>query len=642
MHNAKTIHRILTIGARRKLVLTVILLVFGRAPLPASVEPSLHEPAETPPAVEAAEPALTLGADKQLIEAVSSVEPPKEDLPISPIQAEILFSPLRPVDVTGPRQVLGDFLARMATAEALHDAVMASYLASNRAYLNREENAVARRISAVHETAAQTLNFDAIADDLESHEDRLRLALALKEILDRVPPPPPDEIPDEATLVGESKDRWRIPGTEIEIRRVDSGDRQGEWLFSAPTVERLPDFYERVRHLPKVDGAPPMDRFAEFNRSIIGMRNIIPLRWMLALPPWMNATWLDQPVWRWLGFLIAVGLVLLVRKLVGRLVWCLVREGEEHLLRNAWARALHPVVMLGMLWWLRYFCTHNLLFGYPVYPLLVATLTVGLYLVGVWVIWALARAIGESVIRAQHMLPLSVDGQLTRLSARLLALVFTVVLMIEGANGLGLPVYSVVAGFGVGGIAIALAAKESLGNLLGSFTVMIEKPFRLGDYVRIGDIEGIVTQVGFRSTRVRTFYDSELSIPSSKIIESNIDNLGRRKARRVMTTLGVTYDTSPEKIRAFVDAVKELIAGHTHTSKENCLVAFNDFGDSSLNIVVSFFLNVPDRATELAQREDVLLKIVELAAGMGVEFAFPTRTLHLASAPSGTVGPPSA
>lgn len=644
MHATETTHTLVASGTLRMLVLVGLLSAFGGARLSAAVEASRHEqeaPLVAAGAVEAA-PTLPFVADQRLLEAVSAGEPPKEGLPISPTQAGILFSPLRPVDVSGPREVLGDFLARMAIAEALHDAVTANYIASGRLFLNPEETAVAERTRSLYGSATQTLNYDAIADDLQSHEGRLRIALALKEVLDRIPLPPPDQIPDGETLAAESQDRWSIPGTEIEIRRVDSGDHQGDWLFSPPTVERLPDFYEKVRHLPKIDGAPPTDRFADFNKSIIGMRNIIPPRWMLALPPWMTVTWLDQPVWRWLGFLVAVGVVLLVRHLAGCVMRCVIREDAEHLLRNAWARTLHPLVMLAMLWWLRYFCMHNLLFGYPVYMPLVTALTASLYLMGIWGIWALARAVGESVIRTQHMLPLSVDGQLARLTARLLALVFTVMLIIEGANRLGLPVYSVVAGLGVGGIAIALAAKESLGNLLGSFTVMIEKPFRLGDYVRVGDIEGIVTQVGFRSTRVRTFYDSELSIPSSKIIESNIDNLGRRKVRRVMTTLGVTYDTSPEKIRAFVDAVKELIAGHPHTSKENCLVAFNDFGDSSLNIMVSFFLNVPDRATEIVQREDVLLKIVDLAASMNVQFAFPTRTLHVASAPSGAAGPPSA
>lgn len=633
----------------RRLALAAVLLAFSGAFSAATVEPSLQEPVSTPPAVHTVEtfevlptPTSTLLADQQLVEAVSAVEPPKQQLSIAPEQAEILFSPLLPVDVAGPRQVMGDFLARMATAEALHDAVTASYLASNRRFLSPEEAAAAQRIRSVYASATQTLNYDSIAKDLQSHEGRLRLALALKEVLDRVPLPPPDAIPDEAALLAQSQDRWRVPGTEIEIRRMDSGDRMGEWLFSAPTVERLTDFYDRVRHLPKVDGAPAVDRFADFNRSIIGMRNIIPLRWMIALPPWLTLLWLEQPVWRWLGFFIAVALVLLVRSLVGRLVRCLVREDEEHLFRNAWVRTLQPLAMLGLVWWLRYFCMHNLLFGYPVYAPLVTVLTALLYLAGVWAIWALARAAGESVIRTQHMLPLGVDGQLVRLTVRLFALVAAVVLIIEGANRMGLPVYSVVAGLGVGGIAIALAAKESLGNLLGSFTVMIEKPFRLGDYVRIGDIEGTVTQVGFRSTRVRTPNDSELSIPSSKIIESNIDNLGRRKARRVMTTLGITYDTPPEKIRALIAGLKKIIEEHPCTSKENSYVAFNDFGDSSLDILVSFFLNVTTRGEELQQREDVLLKFVELASGMGVEFAFPTRTLYMAKATGESASPSTA
>ncbi len=598
--------------------------------------PLLPAEGEAAPPAEAA----SLEQDQRLLHAVSSDEA-AEDLSIAPRQAEILFSPLLPVDTTGPRQVLADFLERVDTAHNLYDAIMASYLASGRLFLDAEENAVARRIRGVYESVTRTMDFGSIADDLQSHEGRLRLALALQEVLDRVALPPTEEIPDQATLMADSKDRWRIPGTEIEIRRIDSGDREGDWLFSAATVKRLPDFYERVRHLPKIDGRPPGDRLAEYNASIIGMRNIIPLRWMVALPRWMTATWFEQPVWRWTGLLLAVGLMLVVRAVVSRLIGAFIRRHGEERLRTAWARAIHPVVLLAVLWWLRYFSVHNLLFGYPVYEPLVTVLTTGGYLAAVWLLWALARAAAESVIRAQHIMPLGVDGQLVRLTARLAALILTVVLIVEGASRLGLPVYSVVAGLGVGGIAIALAAKESLGNLLGSFTVMIEKPFRLGDYIRVGDLEGIVTQVGFRSTRVRTFYDSELSIPSSKIIESTIDNLGRREARRVMTTLSITYNTPPAKIRAIVEGIKAIIVDHPHTLKENYFVAFNDFGDSSLDVLLSFFLDVPDRREELIQREDVLLKIIELAGSLGIAFAFPTRTLHVASAPPLAGGPPS-
>ena len=132
------------------------------------------------------------------------------------------------------------------------------------------------------------------------------------------------------------------------------------------------------------------------------------------------------------------------------------------------------------------------------------------------------------------------DGQLIRLALRFFALLLSIAVLIEGANRIGLPAYSVVAGLGVGGVAVALAARENLANLLGSFTLMIEKPFRVGHWVRIGDDERMVEAVGFRSTRIRTFYDSLVSVPSSQLMESVIDNMGMRTYRRVKTIISVT------------------------------------------------------------------------------------------------------
>jgi MscS family membrane protein len=147
--------------------------------------------------------------------------------------------------------------------------------------------------------------------------------------------------------------------------------------------------------------------------------------------------------------------------------------------------------------------------------------------------------------------------------------------------------------------------------------------------VKIGDTEGIVEVVGFRSTRVRTFYNSLVTVPNAHFTESAIDNIGLRQYRRVKTTLGLTYDTAPEQIQAFVEGIRAIIVANPHTRKDYYEIHFNDFGAHSLDIMVYLFLRVDSWSDELRERHNILLEILRLAKELEVDFAFPTQTLHL-------------
>jgi len=151
--------------------------------------------------------------------------------------------------------------------------------------------------------------------------------------------------------------------------------------------------------------------------------------------------------------------------------------------------------------------------------------------------------------------------------------------------------------------------------------------------MKISDLEGTVEEIGFRSTRIRTFYNSVIVVPNTKIATTAVDNMGLRQFRRVRTTIGVTYNTPPEKLEAFLEGIKNIILANPATRKDFFHVVFNDFGPSSLDILVYFFLRVPDWSHELVERQNVLLEIVNLAHTLGVSFAFPTQSLHVESMP---------
>ncbi len=227
----------------------------------------------------------------------------------------------------------------------------------------------------------------------------------------------------------------------------------------------------------------------------------------------------------------------------------------------------------------------------------------------------------------------SVTKHLLPYAKKILKTLFAVIAGLMLLQNSGFNVTSLLAGLGIGGIAIALAAKETLGNFFGGVTVVLDKPFSAGDWIVCDKFEGTVEDIGFRSTKVKTFYDSLLTIPNSVISESIIDNLGKRQARRTRAVLDITYDTPPEKIEAFVEGIKNIIQSNSYTRKDYYQCYFSDYGPHSLQILLNFFLKAPDWDTELLQKQNIFLEILRLAKELEIDFAFPTQTLDVPSLP---------
>lgn len=197
-------------------------------------------------------------------------------------------------------------------------------------------------------------------------------------------------------------------------------------------------------------------------------------------------------------------------------------------------------------------------------------------------------------------------------------------------DALGLDMKNLLAGLGIGGLAFAFAAKDTIANLFGSVMVILDRPFGVGDWVKIDrDLEGTVEEVGIRSTRIRTFYDSLISVPNGRLAHAHIDNFGQRKYRRLSTKIAIEYSTPPEKIEAFCEGIRQIIATHRWTRKNYFHVYLNELGSSSLDILLYVFWEVPGWSKELAERHRLLLDILRLGRELGVGFAFPTQTLHV-------------
>lgn len=188
-------------------------------------------------------------------------------------------------------------------------------------------------------------------------------------------------------------------------------------------------------------------------------------------------------------------------------------------------------------------------------------------------------------------------------------------------------VATIVAGLGIGGLAIALAAQDTLQNLLGSFTIFADKPFIVGDLVKVAGYDGTIEKVGFRSTHLRTMDKTLVIIPNKTMIDSPLENQTLRNLRRVKFNIGLLYNTSAEVIQKISHEIKEVVNDHEHTNSDT-IVNFDSFGDSSLNIQILYFIEIIDYAIFLSIKEDLNYKIMKIVEENHAEFAYPSSTVY--------------
>ena len=200
-------------------------------------------------------------------------------------------------------------------------------------------------------------------------------------------------------------------------------------------------------------------------------------------------------------------------------------------------------------------------------------------------------------------------------------------------SNLGVNVAALFAGVGLLGLGVALAAQDTVKNFFGGVTVFADKPFQIGDWIVVGGVEGTVEEVGLRSTRVRTFYNSIVTVPNYTFTDTNVDNMGARRWRRYSTTLGLSYATTPEQMQAFVEGLRAIIRANPSMRTDFYIVEFKEFGPSTLDVMLYCFIDAPNWNDEMRVRHVLNLDIVRLAERLRVEFAFPTQTLHVDSGP---------
>jgi Small-conductance mechanosensitive channel len=261
-------------------------------------------------------------------------------------------------------------------------------------------------------------------------------------------------------------------------------------------------------------------------------------------------------------------------------------------------------------------------------------LTVFASIATIVLVYRLTEFVAERALEYTAKTESSFDDQLVPLIRNSIQVVVIVVGVLFILQNNGVNVTSLIAGLGLGGLAFALAAQNTLANFFGSITLFLDRPFQVGDVISAGGIDGTVEEVGFRSTRLRTFYNSQVTMSNAKLADLDIDNLGRRQVRRFRTNIGLTYDTPTDKIQAFVEGVRKVVEDTPEIWNDSHEVHFNNMGAYSLDILVNIFFDVTTWTEELTARHTFLMSVMKLGEELGVEFAFPTQTLHVESLPT--------
>ncbi len=357
------------------------------------------------------------------------------------------------------------------------------------------------------------------------------------------------------------------------------------------------------------------------------------------MPEWLCEESLELKYWQWLGLLLfaLLGVIIdnIVRLIIRSSVFFAAKKKGAELDPGEVRKFVRPLglVAMGLFW---YLALHFL--QLPPNALRIVELAVRFVCITavVWGAYRLVDLLSAFLESRAKKTESKFDDLLIPLSRKSLKIFVVAFGLVFIADNLQVDITSLVAGLGIGGLAIALAAKDAVANLFGSFTILIDKPFQVGDWVVIGSTEGIVEEIAFRSTRIRTFYNSQVTLPNSLLLSAMVDNYGRRRYRRWKTMLGVAYETPPDRIEALCEGIREFVRIHPYTRKDYFQVYVNEYAASSINILLYIFHEVPDWSAELRERHRLMIDILRLCHRLGVTIAYPTQTIyHAPAAPSG-------
>jgi MscS family membrane protein len=416
-----------------------------------------------------------------------------------------------------------------------------------------------------------------------------------------------DSLPRDREQIGTVTAPNRLP-VPIQLARNAPG-ADVPWRFTRATLERIPALYDALEDRWMLEHMPPL---------------------LLRPGP------LELLLWQWAALPLLFALAALIGKFGSRMVGAAATRivGRTHsnlddavlarLGAPLWA-ALTLVVAALLLPWLSLYR--------PAAQTMYRVLGAGLFLVFFWALWRVVDIVlvvlaasrwARASASSRALLPLA--GRITK------AIIFSLA-AVAVLSMAGFPVASLIAGLGIGGLALALAAQKTVENLFAAFSIGVDQPIREGDLVKVEEFVGTVEQIGLRSTRFRTLDRTIITIPNGRLAEMRLESYTARDRMRLATTIGLEYRTTAAQMRDVLAGFERVLCEHPKIWSDTVVVRFSAFGPSSLDIEIMAWFQTDDSDEFQLIRQEVLLQFMEVIEQVGASFAFPTQTLHIASLP---------
>ncbi|WP_025512969.1 mechanosensitive ion channel family protein [Bordetella trematum] len=446
----------------------------------------------------------------------------------------------------------------------------------------------------------------------------------LYDVLSRLPPVAPDSLPGhDAASLADMPARWSIPGTDIQLQRMTEGPQAGDYLISAESVKNLPEYYESVRKLPVLADR----RYPDFHIEQINVAGPwIPAKWVSTLPQSLRKPYLSTPLWKILAVAAVALLGTLVFLLWARFAWARSR-GHTELSLLGWRLSIPLALLLISTvceWLVRaqvnpsgIFAASENLLASAIYHLGVA----GTAWYGVYFLF-------ELVIRSPRIPANSYDAHLLRLSARVLSIFAVATTLVLGANDIGIPAVGVLAGLGVGGVALALASQATIENLISGVSLFADRPFRVGDWIEFDDSAARVERVGPRSTRLRMRAGTLCTVPNTDLLKMHITNLSERSNCYLDQVLPLHGDSPADAVELLMASLREFLLQEPLVEQDRGwprihVVAMQP---GRIDLRLSATVLTPDNAQFLAFQSRLILLARQRMDELGLRLAVPLPT----------------
>ena len=526
--------------------------------------------------------------------------------------------PLLPADISSPRATLNSF---MENCEIAYGLLKENGRDSTDAQSRMEVREAIRNIK-------HCMDLSEIANFRRDNSAK-EAAVALKEVLDRIGLPKEKNIPDREAMTNEDGslvERWMIPNTEITFQLITDGPLEGSYQFSPSTVNRAGEFLQRVEHLPYKEGST--EGFAASYLTSPGSKWLAEV--VSRLPGAARERKNGQALWQWVG----LGVVLFAGTLLMALIYFIGRRvsrgGAEAGLTKYVLALAFPIMAVFVPLKIIDVVTNRLVISGTTLYILKFNLSLLTLFCSMVVVLGIGRRVGEVIASASHIKSQSIDAQLVRVMSRLLGFIFAMVLLLQGGQHLGIPLSSLLAGAGVAGMALALSAQDVLKNVFGSIMLIMDKPFRIGERIKVKHYDGVVEEIGLRSTRIRLLNGHQAIIPNEDMARSDIENIGRRPFIRRVTDIPLSIGISSAKAKKAVEIVQELLKDHEGFNPEfPPRVWLNDFERDHLELKMIYWYHPPEywKFTEHADR--VNRQILDAFEAAGIDIALPAFTARL-------------